>query len=97
MARNQVSEEVVRLERRPGGVKFEELRELVSGARGRLVYETGDPDYGIWTMGIAAGLINDIPSCKELLVTIERDAERTIDSLASLKVSTPEGDVRARL
>ena len=40
--------EVVRLEKRPGGAKFEELRELVSGARGRLVYENGDKDYGIW-------------------------------------------------
>lgn len=36
--------EVVALERRPGGAKFEDLRELVSGARGRVVYENGDPD-----------------------------------------------------
>ena len=34
--RNKVSEEVVRLERRPQGAKFEELRDLVSGARGRV-------------------------------------------------------------
>ena len=48
MFKNKVSSEVVRLERRPGGAKFEELRELVSGQRGRVVYENGDPDYGIW-------------------------------------------------
>jgi hypothetical protein len=47
--RNAVSEEVVRLERRPGGAKFEDLRELVSGARGRKVYETGDSDAGVWS------------------------------------------------
>jgi hypothetical protein len=47
--KNAVSTEVVRLERRPGGAKFEELRELVSGARGRKVYEDGDPDAGIWS------------------------------------------------
>jgi NAD(P)H-dependent flavin oxidoreductase YrpB (nitropropane dioxygenase family) len=47
--KNAVSTEVVRLERRPGGAKFEELRELVSGARGRKVYEDGDPDAGVWS------------------------------------------------
>jgi len=41
--------EVVRLERRPGGAKFEDLRELVAGARGRKVYEIGDVDAGIWS------------------------------------------------
>ena len=34
--KNKVSQEVVRLERRPQGAKFEELRDLVSGARGRV-------------------------------------------------------------
>lgn len=56
--KNKVSMEVVAIERRPGGAKFEDIRELVSGARGRLVYVNGDPDYGIWSAGIAVGLIN---------------------------------------
>lgn len=47
--KNQVSSEVVRLERRPEGAKFEELRELVAGARGKVVYDKGDPEYGIWS------------------------------------------------
>jgi len=47
--KNAVSSEVVSLERRPGGAKFEELRELVSGARGRKVYEDGDPEAGVWS------------------------------------------------
>lgn len=34
--KNKVSQEVVRLERRPQGAKFEEIRDLVSGARGRV-------------------------------------------------------------
>ena len=49
MYKNAVSKEVVRLERRPGGAKFDELRELVAGARGRQVYESGDSDAGIWS------------------------------------------------
>ena len=62
--------EVVTIERR-GNAKFEDIRHLVSGARGRLVYEQGDPDIGIWSAGIAVGLIDDVPTCNELLKTLE--------------------------
>lgn len=55
--KNKVSTEVVALERRPGGVKFEDVRELVAGARGKLVYENGDPDYGIWSAGVSIGQV----------------------------------------
>lgn len=89
--KNKVSQEVVRIERRPGGAKFEDVRELVSGARGKIVYEDGDKDYGIWSAGIAIGLIRDIPTCEELLNRIEAEAEAVIDGMAKLKV------VKARL
>ncbi|KAF5382420.1 hypothetical protein D9615_002979 [Tricholomella constricta] len=82
--KNKISMEVVALERRPGGAKFEDLRELVSGARGRQVYELGDPEYGIWSAGIAVGLINDIPTCKELITTLERDVEEIIGQMTGL-------------
>lgn len=82
--KNSVSQEVVARERRPGGAKFEDLRELVAGARGRVVYEKGDPDYGIWSAGIAVGLIHDVPTCEELLARLEREAEEVIDGLARL-------------
>ncbi|RSH88801.1 hypothetical protein EHS25_003029 [Saitozyma podzolica] len=81
--KNAVSVEVVKLERRPGGAKFEDLRELVAGARGRKVYETGDVDAGIWSAGISVGLIDDIPTCEELVDRIVREAEETIGRMAS--------------
>lgn len=84
--KNAVSTQVVALERRPGGAKFEELRDLVSGARGRKVYELGDPDYGIWSAGVSVGLIKDCPTCEELVQRIEREAEEVIDNMAKLKV-----------
>ncbi|KAF9236470.1 hypothetical protein BU15DRAFT_63944 [Melanogaster broomeanus] len=62
--KNAVSKQVVALERRPGGAQFADLRDLVSGVRGEVVYENGDPDYGIWSAGIAIGLIKDIPTCE---------------------------------
>jgi NADH:quinone reductase (non-electrogenic) len=72
--------EVVTIERR-GNAKFEDIRHLVSGARGRLVYEQGDPDIGIWSAGITVGLINDVPTCDELLKTLERDVEDIVGGL----------------
>jgi len=79
-----VSQQVVALERRPGGAKFEDVRELVSGARGRVVFENGDPDYGIWSAGIALGLIKDIPTCEELLSRMEKEAEEIIAGMNKL-------------
>lgn len=82
--KNAVSKEVVTLERRPGGAKFEDVRHLVAGARGKVVYEAGDPDYGIWSAGISIGLIKDSPTCEVLVNRIEKEAEEVIDGLAKL-------------
>ncbi|KAK7048319.1 hypothetical protein R3P38DRAFT_2868645 [Favolaschia claudopus] len=86
--KNKVSMEVVAIERRPGGAKFEDVRELVSGQRGKMVYENGDPDYGIWTAGIAVGLINDIPTCEELLRTLEKGTEDIVANLSASVVKS---------
>jgi NAD(P)H-dependent flavin oxidoreductase YrpB (nitropropane dioxygenase family) len=82
--KNKVSEEVVSIEQRPGS-KFEDVRELVSGARGRKVYETGDPEYGIWSLGLSVGLIRDIPTCDELLRRMEREAEEMMSGRLKVK------------
>lgn len=65
--KNAISDEVVTMERRPGGTKFEEIRHLVTGARGRAALNAGDVHGGIVTAGQCVGLIEDIPSCAELL------------------------------
>ena len=77
VARNAVSQQVVEIERR-GGATFEDVRELVAGARGRTVYEEGDPDLGIWSAGMVQGLIHDIPTCAELIHRIVSEAEGII-------------------
>jgi NAD(P)H-dependent flavin oxidoreductase YrpB (nitropropane dioxygenase family) len=77
VAKNAVSDEVVRIER-AGGAKFEDVKDLVAGARGKVVYEAGDPDYGIWSAGQVQGLIHDIPTCAELIHRIVSEAEAII-------------------
>jgi NAD(P)H-dependent flavin oxidoreductase YrpB (nitropropane dioxygenase family) len=64
---NPVSEEVLRLERRAGGCSYEELRPLVAGARGRAALESGSLEAGVIWAGQVVGLIQDIPTCSELL------------------------------
>ncbi len=80
-ARNSVSEEVVEILAAGGG--FPDVRELVAGARGRKVYELGDANAGIWTVGLVQGLITDIPSAGELVARIVAEAEQVISRLCS--------------
>jgi nitronate monooxygenase len=65
--RNQVADQVLDTEYRPGGCAFEDIRPLVIGAKGRMAMETGDVDAGVVTAGLVAGLIHDVPTCHELL------------------------------
>ncbi len=78
VARNAVSEEVVRIQMDPTKT-IDDVRELVSGARGRSnVMQGGDMDGGIWSAGQSQGLIHDIPSCDELVKRIIKQAEDII-------------------
>ncbi|MFP3444081.1 NAD(P)H-dependent flavin oxidoreductase [Pseudomonas sp. SIMBA_067] len=65
--RNEISEQVVAIERRPGGCTFEDVRPLVMGARGRATLESGNVNDGLVWASQAIGLMNDIPTCKDLL------------------------------
>lgn len=84
--KNKVAMQVVEMERRPGGVEFKEIAPLVSGARGRLVYENGDVDAGIWSASPVVGLIDKVQSCKSLLNEMERDAEEIMLKNAQMVV-----------
>lgn len=75
VALNEVSKQVVEILDKGG--EFGDVRDLVAGARGRTVYETGDSDAGIWTVGMVQGLIHDIPEAGEVVrrtVAEARDA-----------------------
>ena len=76
VASNDVSREVVRI--LDEGGRFEDVRELVAGTRGREVLRTGDLDGGIWTAGTVQGLIHDIPTVAELIDRIVIEAEALI-------------------
>ncbi|MDP6873927.1 MAG: nitronate monooxygenase family protein [Alphaproteobacteria bacterium] len=77
--KNEVAGKVVEIEREKGtDLKIEDLAEYLSGKRGKVVFEDGDVDHGIWSAGMVVGLINDIPSCDELVSRIVGEAEDII-------------------
>jgi NADH:quinone reductase (non-electrogenic) len=79
VARNAVSEEVVQIQQDPTKT-IDDVRHLVAGVRGRKnVMAEGDTDGGIWTVGQSQGLIHDIPTCKELVQNIMRQAEQLVE------------------
>ncbi|MFC5948406.1 NAD(P)H-dependent flavin oxidoreductase [Pseudonocardia lutea] len=87
VADNAVSREVVA--KLDAGATFEDIKDLVAGKRGVLVYETGDLDHGIWSAGMVQALIHDIPTCEELITRIVREAEEIITGRLAGLVGAP--------
>jgi NADH:quinone reductase (non-electrogenic) len=69
--KNAISNEVLAMERR--GAKFEDIRHLVAGARGKVALRSGEVDGGVISAGMVIGLIHDVPTCAELIERIVTD------------------------
>lgn len=77
--KNSVAEQVLAIESNEGPTNFDDIAPLVKGVKGRELFEHGDLDRGIWSAGMVIGLIDDIPTCKELIERIVHDAEQIIE------------------
>jgi nitronate monooxygenase len=64
---NAIAQEVRAMEYRPGGCRFEEIRPLVVGTRGRAALQSGDVNGGVISAGQCVGLIDDVPTCEDLI------------------------------
>jgi NADH:quinone reductase (non-electrogenic) len=80
--KNAVSSEVVAMEKR--GAKFEEVRHLVTGARGKVALNNGEVDGGVISAGMVIGLIDDVPSCAELIQRIVRECREHLRAAAAM-------------
>ncbi len=58
-------------------LKFEDIIEEVAGVYPKIMKD-GDMEAGAWSCGMVAGLIHDVPSVKELIDRIMREAEEII-------------------
>ena len=83
--KNSVSDQVVEIES-TGSATFEDVKDLVAGQRGRVVFEEGDLEHGIWSAGISVARVKDVPTCKEMVSRLVSEAEEIIDGrLQSVK------------
>ncbi len=75
---NAAVERLLAKERELGpALKFADVAEEIAGVYPRIMRD-GDLDAGGWSCGMVAGLIHDIPTCKELIDRIMSEAETLI-------------------
>jgi len=86
--RNKISDEVVATERRPGGCEFKDIQPLVAGQRGRATLQSGEVDGGLVWAGQAVGLVQDIPTCAELLERMVTDCQAALSRATLLTLET---------
>jgi nitronate monooxygenase len=75
---NPAVERLLKKEKELGAaLKFEDIIEEVAGVYPKIMLD-GQMDAGAWSCGMVAGLIYDIPTCKELIDRIMAEAEEII-------------------
>ncbi|NNE82581.1 MAG: nitronate monooxygenase [Alphaproteobacteria bacterium] len=75
---NAAVERLLETERERGAhIKFEDIAAEVAGVYPRVMLD-GDMDAGAWSCGMVAGLIDDIPTCQELIDRVMEEAETLI-------------------
>ena len=80
---NPAVEKIIELERELGdNIKFDDIAEGVVGVYPKVMVE-GDLNAGAWSCGLVAGLINDVPSCEELISGIMKDVHSMISERLS--------------
>jgi NADH:quinone reductase (non-electrogenic) len=75
---NAAAQRLLQKEKELGGnIKFEDIIEEVAGVYPKIM-KTGDMEAGVWSCGMVAGLIHDIPTVKELVDRIMSEANSII-------------------
>ena len=75
---NSAVEKLLEKEKELGSnIKFEDIMDEVAGVYPKVMLD-GEMEAGAWSCGMVVGLINDIPSCKELINGIMSEADSLI-------------------
>lgn len=75
---NAAVERILEKEEKLGkDIKFEDIIDEVAGVYPRIL-QNGEMEIGAWSCGMVAGLINDIPTCQELIDNIMSQAESIV-------------------
>jgi hypothetical protein len=75
---NEGVKRVIEIERAKGdALKIDDIHEQVAGIYPKVMID-GDMEAGAWSCGMVAGLIHDVPSCKDLIDRIMAEAHQLI-------------------
>ncbi len=77
MAKTPRSEKALEMER--SGATIEDMQPVISGSMGQRMINQGIMDEGLMALGQCIGLINDIPTVKEAIDRIIRDADQIVN------------------
>ena len=76
--RNSATDSLLAKEKALGAdLKFEDIMAEVAGVYPKIMID-GAMDAGVWSCGMVAGLIHDIPTCQQLIDTIMAEADQII-------------------
>jgi nitronate monooxygenase len=81
---NAATERLLEKEKRLGAdIKIDDIMDEVAGVYPKVMID-GEMDIGVWSCGMVTGLIDDVPTCEELIDRIMAQAESIIrDRLAA--------------
>ena len=82
--RNKLADECLLIESQ--GASFEEIIKTVSGGKGQIAYDSGDPDGAPIACGQVAGLINEIKTVRQVIDDILSEADKLLKRLNGLVV-----------
>ena len=74
---NSVAKHILEME--AAGKGIDEIGPVASGQKGRIVFEQGSREVGIWAAGMSIGLIHDVPTVEELISRMVREASAIIN------------------
>ncbi|MGP8153279.1 MAG: NAD(P)H-dependent flavin oxidoreductase [Smithella sp.] len=80
--KNKIVEEVLAVEAKGGGLEL--LIPLISGQRVKEAWEFGNVDNAPMMMGQSVGLVKDIPTCKDLIERIAKEAKSDIERVTNI-------------
>ncbi|MFX1363832.1 MAG: NAD(P)H-dependent flavin oxidoreductase [Promethearchaeota archaeon] len=80
--RNKAAETIIELESKKA--PLEDIVQVASGQNALKMYREGDIDAGMVSCGQGVGIVKDIPSVKDLLDRIMKEAEKIISKLNNL-------------
>jgi NADH:quinone reductase (non-electrogenic) len=80
--RSKLIQDIVDVEQRHGGLR--ELIPLLSGQQIKQAWDAGDVDRAPLMIGQSIGLIQDIPSCQELLDRMAKEAVQHVEKVSGM-------------